>query len=227
MENNISTITMENIYYLVQIVVATIILWYTYETRKLRLTSEKQLDEQKRINELSLLPYFSYGINIFQSNHNDKTAIEYFEKDTYLPLSIRNEYIQLLEKNTIIFQITIENQSTALALDLQAIIYDGYTRNYIFGETGVISSKLGEKQYIYTARDTYQTKNEIIKHLKSHYGNNTFLNQQLMINDSEKNKYFIYLFGKTMGNRLFVFNREFEIKDGGIDLKKSDWVIDQ
>ena len=78
MENNITTTTMENIYYIVQIGVAIVIFWYTYETRKLRLTSEKQLDEQKRINELSLLPYFSYGINIFQSNENDKTAIEYF-----------------------------------------------------------------------------------------------------------------------------------------------------
>ncbi len=226
MENNITTTTMENIYYIVQIGVAIVIFWYTYETRKLRLTSEKQLDEQKRINELSLLPYFSYGINIFQSNENDKTAIEYFKKDTYLPLSIRNEYIQLLEKNTKIFQITIENQSAALALDLQAVIYDGYTRNYIFGETGVVSLRLGENQYIYTARDTYQTRNEIIDHLKSHYGNNTFLNHQLIINDSEKNKYFMYLFGKTMSNRLFVFYREFEIKDGGIDLKKSDWTLE-
>ena len=29
-----------------------------------------------------------------------------------------------------------------------------------------------------------------------------------------------------MGNHLFVFNREFEIKDGGIDLKKSDWTLE-
>ena len=89
-----------------------------------------------------------------------------------------------------------------------------------------MSSRLGENQYIYTARDTYQTRNEIIEHLKSHYGNNTFLNHQLIINDSEKNKYFMYLFGKTMSNRLFVFYREFEIKDGGIDLKKSDWTLE-
>ena len=86
----------------------------------------------------------------------------------------------MIEKNAKIFQITIENQSAALALDLQAVIYDGYTRNYIFGETGVVSSRLGENQYIYTARDTYQTRNEIIEHLKSHYGNNTFLNHQLI-----------------------------------------------
>ncbi|MCK9336315.1 MAG: hypothetical protein M0P43_00660 [Arcobacteraceae bacterium] len=224
MENNI--ITIENINYIVQMGVAIVILWYTYETRKLRVTSEKQLNEQRRINELSLLPYFSYGINIFQSNDNDKTAIKYFKKNTYLPPSIRNEYIQLLEKNTKIFQIKIENQSSALALDIQAVIYDGYTRNYIFGETGVVSSKLGECQYIYTARDSYQTRNEIIEDLKSHYGDNAFLNQQLIINDSEKNRYFMYIFGKTIGNRLFVFNREFEIKDGGIDLKKSNWTLE-
>ena len=42
MENNITTTTMENIYYIVQIGVAIVIFWYTYETRKLRLTSEKQ-----------------------------------------------------------------------------------------------------------------------------------------------------------------------------------------
>lgn len=218
--------SMENFYYIVQIAVAAVILWYTYETRKLRITSQKQLDEQKRNNKLSLLPVLSYGINIFHSNHENKDAIEYFEKDTYLSPSLRNEYKELLGKGTKIFRITIENKSAALALDLQAVIYDGYVRNYIFGETGVVSSGTGEQNYIYTARDTYLTKDEVIKHLKSLYGNNSFFDQQLVINDSDKNKYFMYIFGKTIGNHLFMFHREFEFKGDGIDLKKSCWTLE-
>lgn len=217
---------MENIYYVVQIGLAAVILWYTWETRRLRVTAEQQLAEQRRINELSLLPFFSPGITLFSSDGENREAIEHFENDAYLPASIRQEYIKLLKQGTKIFRVCLKNVAPAMGLDLQAVIYDGFTRNYIFGETGITVSRLGEQEYIYAARDTYQTRNEIIEHLKVFYVGGEFLDRQLEITDANKNKFFMYVFGRTVGGRLFVFFREFELKDGGINLRKVHWNLE-
>lgn len=217
---------MENIYYVVQIGLAAVILWYTWETRRLRITAEQQLAEQRRINELSLLPFFSPGINLFSSGGDNREAIKHFENDVYLPASIRQEYIKLLEQGTKIFRVCLKNMAPALGLDLQAVIYDGFTRNYIFGETGVTVSRQGEQDYIYSARDTYQTRNETIERLKAFYVGGEFLEHQLEITETNKNNFFMYVFGRTTGGRLFVFFREFQFKDGGITLKKVHWNLE-
>ena len=216
---------MENVYYLVQIGLAAVIFWYTLETRALRITSQHQLAEQKRINELSLLPYFSPGITLFACRGEDKEAIAFFEKDTYLPHAIRQEYQQLLAQGTKIFQIGFQNAAPSMALDLQAVIYDGFAKNYIFGETGVTASRQGEQEYIYTARDTYRTKSEITGQLNAFYENNDFVEPHLGIAEGDQNKYFVFLFGRTIGGRLFLFKREFEIAAGGVTLRKIDWHL--
>lgn len=148
--------------------------------------------------------------------------LSFFDNDTYLPIALRNEYKELIDKNVKIFQISIKNSADNVGVDLQAVIYDGFAKNYIFGETGVVSCVKGTSEYIYTARDTYQSKEEICKTLSEKYIGSEQLHRHLSINEDCVNDYFLFIFGQTMSGEKFLFKRGFVFDDGGISLKKNE-----
>ncbi|GLO62928.1 hypothetical protein MACH09_34360 [Vibrio sp. MACH09] len=214
----------ESSYYVVQIALSLVILWYTFETRKMRLAAEDQLREIRESQKLSSRPLISAGVTLFQKGE-DNSAIEFFENDTYLPPAFRNEYIKLINKDVKIFQISLKNSADNVAVDLQAVIYDGFTKNYIFGETGVVSCEKGSSEYIYTARDTYQSKEEICKSLSEKYNGTEKLHGHLSINDDYANDFCLFVFGQTITGEKILFKRGFVFDDGGITLKKVDRYV--
>lgn len=67
----------ESSYYVVQLALSLVILWYTYETRKMRLAAEDQLREIRNTQKLSSRPFISAGVAIFQKSEDD-SAVEFF-----------------------------------------------------------------------------------------------------------------------------------------------------
>ena len=214
----------ESSYYVVQIALSLVILWYTYETRKMRLAAEEQLSEIRYSQKLSSRPLISAGVFVFEKGE-DSSAIDFFENDTYLPLAIRNEYKNLIGKDVKIFQVSLENSANNVAVDLQAVIYDGFTKNYIFGETGVLSCQKGNSEYIYTARDTYQSKEEVCVTLSEIYSDSEKLHSHLSIDTECGNDFFLFVFGQTIAGEKFLLKRGFVFEDGGILLKKVERFI--
>ena len=214
----------ESSYYVVQIVLSLVILWYTYETRKMRQAAEEQLSEIRTSQKLSSRPLISAGITLFQKGE-DNSAIDFFDGDEYLPLAYRNEYKKLIDKNVKIFQVSLKNSADNVAVDLQAVIYDGFTKNYIFGETGVVSCEKGSSEYIYTARDTYQSKEKICETLSEKYSGAEKLYSHLSIDSEFCNDFFLFVFGQTINGEKFLFKRGFEFDDGGITLKRVERYV--
>lgn len=190
----------------IQGILAVVGLWYTIETRKLRLQSENQSKTAIRQKRLSIAPYLVVGVMHPESFIDEDEDNE----------DKRKEFIAKLEESRkndeFLYLATISNPTEKIAIQTNVYIFDNNKKSYLTGDIGhqVISAKDNEAMPV---SKPYMTEEEVRKVINKDYDLSNEFNMALKA--IEKDSSVIYLLYKDIEGYPYLVVRPFDIDDDG------------
>jgi hypothetical protein len=201
---------------------AVIALWYTIETRRLRLQNQDQLKLLSKQAMLSLVPY------VHVSLYNLDTALELYEEEGKLPGS-QTEKARFVDKIRrrfsqpgVRFICKISNETTKLATGVRVYVFDCQSKTFFRSEWG--RTVLAEKESIELEISQDAVSLEVVtEELRSKYGSAIDPFEQHLITDHTSS--YTIVFFRDVGGNAYVVRREFEINIKGIINSKINELI--
>ncbi len=204
---------MELIAIISQISLALIAVWYTIETRKLRVQNQHQLKLLTKQVTLSLAPYIHVSLFNFKTalqtlNEEGEIPGEQTERDQFVN-GLRTRFAQPNAK----FISKISNQTTKLAIGVRVYVFDCHSKTFFRSEWG--RTVLPEKDSIDLEILGDAVSLEIVRQeLKTKYSESNPLFERHLTTEGTSS-YIMVLFKDIEGNS-YVVRREFEIDGNGI-----------
>lgn len=197
---------MEWIAIIVQLALASVAIWYTIETRKLRIQNEAQMKLLREQTRLSLTPYLVPGIADVDLALLRKNIAE----DKSLTEDQRKEKLSKLDEAKIKFVCNVHNPTSKTPHHVNVYIYDSRTRSFLEGDYGKewIAEKGSE---LFQVSEPYLGRDEVVESIRKQYGDGTdFIFRQLSAGDQS----YIAIIFRDLEGRLYMAKREFMISDG-------------
>lgn len=202
---------------------ALIALWYTIETRKLRLQNQAQLNLLAKQVRAPLAPYLH--VNLL----DEKTALHIFEEDGAIPKedSERQKFLNGIHKRFsnpgVKFICRIDNKSDKLAVDMRVYVFEGESGMFLRSAWGrtILEGKATEELDIFQAAVPLDV---IKEEMLEKYGEvNEFFSRHL---DATCKHSYVVVFFKDIEGGPYVVRREFEKdKEGIITPKLNAFMI--
>jgi hypothetical protein len=201
---------------------ALIALWYTLETRKLRIQNQVQLELLAKQARLSLAPYLHVSLLNLESTlliFGDEGKIPKTEDEK---LKLTNALRERFSKPNLKFICKISNKSTKLATTIRVYVFDCKARTFFRSAWGrtVLSEK--ETDDLEISNDAVSL--DVIKQeLQDKYGeSNNFFNQQLTTDCPSS---YTIVFYKDIEGNPYAVKREYEIDSGRIITEKRNTML--
>ncbi|MEZ5528426.1 MAG: hypothetical protein R3E57_00550 [Porticoccaceae bacterium] len=198
---------------IVQVALLAAALWYSWETRVIRLQNQKELNLLKKQGRLSLAPYLVPGCEKIDIEQ----LIELISSNEELDAEEKKEQIEAAKKEEVFFYIQVDNPtSDKVGCQLRPIIYDPSTKSFILSDSGHawISPQAQGK---FQATGPYYSKAQISEQLEGSYGDEIkALLNNLDITDNEG---YVALFYRDIEGSLYLAKRAFKVHDGEYNFK--------
>lgn len=202
---------------------AVIALWYTVETRKLRLQNQEQLSLLMKQVRLSVAPYIHVTLLNFQ------TALELLREEGKVPTEepARNRFEEGLREKfsqpKVKFISKISNKSSKLALHLRVYVFDCRSKTFFRSDWG--RTVLAEHESIEMEILSEGVSLEVIrKEMEAKYGEPNDLFHRSLNADCQAS--YILAFFKDIEGSSYVVKREFDInKDGLVEAKLNKLIL--
>jgi hypothetical protein len=197
--------SLELIAVLVQIAIATVAIWYAFETRQLRVQNQEEIKYLKKQNRYSMAPFLIPGA----SKLTIERVIEIINDSDDTPED-KERKIESARKEAVFFAVQIDNPTTdKLASRVEVFIYDPQTKSYLSGDLGKewVSPKETE---VIQVTGPYYTLPEIIKDIENSYGNVASVFKD-NLKESDEALGFVVAFFRDIEGTLYMAKREFRM----------------
>ncbi len=197
----------EVIVLLAQLALVAAALWYTIETRKLRIQSESQMDMLRRQGRLSVAPFLVPGLVDVDLARLRKKV----EEDTELSAEERRDKLDKIDRAQVRFVCAVQNPTTKLPHHCQLWVYDAKRRSFLLCDAG--KEVIPEKEtMLFQVSEPSFSLDECMKHLQTDFGTAAdFAHVQLKVGTES----YIALFFQDLEGRVYMIKRPFGIHDDG------------
>ena len=197
---------MEILTLLVQLALAGAAIWYTIETRKLRLQSEQQMGLLKNQTRLSVAPFLVPGLidvnlAVLRDNVQQRTDLS-DEQKTEALANISRSYVK--------YVCTVNNPTTKVPHHINLYIYDSSTKSFLSADYSKewIAEKDNE---LFQVSEPCYSRDDVLKRIKDQYGNGLdFIDKHLVVGDIS----YIALLFRDLEGRVYLTKRVFAIARG-------------
>ncbi len=140
-------------------------LWLAWETRRLRLSSESQINLLREQSRSSSQPYIFLTIKIF-----DKDGFKKFITDDETKSAEEQaEALVRLNQTDTLFLCILRNASNHIARDVEVWIYDSRTRNFLESHEGA-AILIGEELTTFSISPPFLSVEEVRSGIYRRYG---------------------------------------------------------
>ena len=210
---------------LVNAALAVIALWYTVETRRLRLQNQNQLKLLTKQGMLSLVPYLHVTLC------NLATALALYEEEGKLPTDAnkRAQFVGEIKRRFsepgVKFICRINNETTKLATAIRVCVFESQSKTFLRSEWG--RTVLPEKDSIELEISPDAVSREVMTgELRNRYGPTTteFFEKQL---STDHTLSYVIVFFRDIGGNPYAVRREFEFVEDMIEAKLNQLILPQ
>jgi len=206
---------MENSEYIILIVQVALLLaalWYSWETRKIRI---QNLDEIRLIanqGRLALAPFLVPGAT------PKSEIVNNIRKDTDKEEKARDEMIEGLESSDLRYFVKVDNPTDKTGCHLSPYVFDPDSKSFLIPDHAKewISPKDAET---FQVSGPSFTKKKIEEHLIEQYGN--VASSLFGHLETPEEEGYVVLFFRDIEGTLYVSKRSFTLKDGQSSHKAS------
>ncbi|MEE3502378.1 hypothetical protein [Acidiphilium acidophilum] len=198
----------------IQTLLALMALWLAWETRRLRLASEAQINLLREENRSSLQPYVFPSLEVFDEGEGKKSI----SADETKSAEEKSDLLTLLEQDDTIFFCRLRNATTHIARDVEVWVYDERTRNFLESDQGIAVMSGSEKTPL-SISPPFLSVDEVQSRIKIRYG---AVPPNMIDSIRLGSVSYLLVFYRDIEKRLYSTKRNFSIKDGDVFYLQDD-----
>jgi hypothetical protein len=201
---------MEMVSLTVQILLLLAALWYSYETRKLRIQNLQEVRLVANQGRLALAPYLIPGVrkvSVAELN----SAID---ADSELSDAEKEERKAEVAKEEVFFGVLVDNPTAEkVACHLEPYIYDPGTKSFLTPDHGIERISPKDKEAIQVT-GPYVTKLKAIDEVVKSYGDGVRSLIELL--DTPEDCGYVALFFQDIEGTVYLAKRQFILRNGSV-----------
>ncbi|WP_123658817.1 hypothetical protein [Salinisphaera japonica] len=199
---------MEVISLVVQIALAGAALWYTLETRRLRIQNSEEIKVLLNQGRVALAPFLVPGVKRL----NVQELHELISSDEDLDEAEKEKRKDFAANADVFFVVQVDNPTAdKIGCQLQPYIYDPSTKSFLIPDHGKAWISPRESEHIQVT-GPYVTLEKVQSSLSEHYGESA---ENLVKHlDAPDEAGYIALFFQDIEGTLYLSKREFALSDG-------------
>lgn len=199
---------METILLIVQTGLVFAAMWYSWETRKIRIQNLDEIHILMRQTRLSLAPYLVPGAQKVEK----EAVVSMIENSEDLDEEEKKRKIQAAEEEEVFYVVVVDNPTAEkVGCQLEAYIYDPNTKSFLFPDIGKQWISPGERELIQIT-GPYFTKEKLLLEIEENYDG---INPSLLAHfDTPEDEGYVALLFRDIEGSVYLTKRAFSFVGG-------------